>query len=64
MTVDLADFDLIDPCGMPGVTSTSIARELGDAGRRADHGVRGARRRGIFATAFAAELGAAARLGS
>ncbi|HET9681763.1 MAG TPA: lipoyl(octanoyl) transferase LipB [Candidatus Limnocylindrales bacterium] len=26
---DLADFDLIDPCGMPGLTSTSIARELG-----------------------------------
>ncbi len=25
---DLADFDLIDPCGMPGVVSTSIAREL------------------------------------
>jgi lipoyl(octanoyl) transferase len=24
---DLADFDLIDPCGMPGVASTSIARE-------------------------------------
>ena len=30
VTVDLADFELIDPCGMPGVTSTSIARELGD----------------------------------
>ena len=26
---DLADFDLIDPCGMPEVVSTSIARELG-----------------------------------
>lgn len=26
---DLADFELIDPCGMPGVISTSIARELG-----------------------------------
>ena len=26
---DLADFDLIDPCGMPGVASTSIARERG-----------------------------------
>lgn len=26
---DLADFDLIDPCGMPGLASTSIARELG-----------------------------------
>ena len=29
ITVDLGDFDLIDACGMPGVTSTSIARELG-----------------------------------
>ncbi len=26
VTVDLADFALIDPCGMPGVASTSIAR--------------------------------------
>ena len=26
---DLADFDLIDACGMPGVASTSIAAELG-----------------------------------
>jgi lipoyl(octanoyl) transferase len=30
VTVDLADFELIDPCGMPGVRSTSIASELGD----------------------------------
>ena len=29
ITVDLADFDLIDPCGMPGVASTSVAREAG-----------------------------------
>ena len=33
VTADLRAFDLIDPCGMPGVASTSIARELG----RADH---------------------------
>jgi lipoyl(octanoyl) transferase len=26
---DLRDFDLIDPCGMPGLISTSIADELG-----------------------------------
>ena len=26
--MDLADFELIDACGMPGVVSTSIAREL------------------------------------
>lgn len=29
VSVDLADFGLIDPCGMPGLASTSIARELG-----------------------------------
>ncbi len=29
VTVDLAAFELIDPCGMPEVESTSIARELG-----------------------------------
>jgi lipoyl(octanoyl) transferase len=32
--VDLDDFDVIDPCGMPGVVSTSIARESGGAERR------------------------------
>ena len=26
---DLHDFNLIDPCGMPGVVSTSVAQELG-----------------------------------
>ncbi len=31
VTVDLAGFALIDPCGMPDVESTSIARELGQA---------------------------------
>jgi len=31
VTTDLRDYDLIDPCGLPGVTSTSIARELGRA---------------------------------
>jgi lipoyl(octanoyl) transferase len=30
VTADLADFDLIDPCGMPGVASTSIAAERGE----------------------------------
>ncbi len=28
--VSLADFDLIDPCGMPGLASASIASELGN----------------------------------
>jgi lipoyl(octanoyl) transferase len=32
VSVDLADFDLIDPCGMPGVASTSIDAELAEPG--------------------------------
>jgi lipoyl(octanoyl) transferase len=57
VSVDLADFDLIDPCGMPGVSSTSIARERGDAASvpSTDSVERAAR---VFAAAFAAELGA------
>jgi lipoyl(octanoyl) transferase len=57
VSVDLADFDLIDPCGMPGVSSTSIARERGEAASTpsTDSVKRAAQ---IFATAFAAELGA------
>ncbi len=31
VSVDLRDFELIDACGMPGVVSTSVARELGQA---------------------------------
>ena len=54
---DLRDFELIDPCGMPGLVSTSIAEELGrtaeppstDAVERAG---------AIFAEAFADQLGA------
>jgi lipoate-protein ligase B len=30
VTTDVTDFELIDPCGMPGVVSTSIAIERGD----------------------------------
>jgi lipoate-protein ligase B len=59
VTVDLADFDLIDPCGMPGVSSTSIARERGDQGAAAmptTESVEAAARH--FAVAFASELGA------
>jgi len=29
VSVDLTDFELIDPCGLPELESTSIARELG-----------------------------------
>jgi lipoyl(octanoyl) transferase len=31
VSVDLRDFDLIDPCGMPGLRSSSISAELGRA---------------------------------
>ena len=54
---DLRDFDLIDPCGMPGVTSTSIAREAG----RSDEAPSTAAVEAaawIFAKAVAFELGA------
>jgi len=55
VTVDLRDFELIDPCGMPEVESTSIARELGrpDEPPTTESVERAA---GIFARAFAAAL--------
>jgi lipoate-protein ligase B len=57
VTVDLAAFDLIDPCGMPGVESTSIARELGD--RAAVPTTDSVERAGrLFATSFASAIGA------
>jgi lipoyl(octanoyl) transferase len=57
VTVDLADFDLIDPCGMPGVTSTSIAAERG--GPLAQPTTKSVERAGaIFAGVFASALGA------
>jgi lipoyl(octanoyl) transferase len=55
VTVDLADFELIDPCGMPGVVSTSIAAEGGEVGDTSTAVVRAA---SVFAAALAAELGA------
>ena len=35
VTTDLADFELIEPCGLSGISVTSIARELGWTGDRA-----------------------------
>jgi lipoyl(octanoyl) transferase len=54
---DLRDFDLIDPCGMPGLVSTSIAEELG---RTAEPPTTAAVERAgaIFAQAFGAQIGA------
>ena len=63
VSVDLTDFELIDPCGMPGVVSTSIdAERLGTARplpRPSTASVERAAR--IFAPAFAAAIGATAR---
>ena len=54
---DLADFGLIDPCGMPGLDSTSIAREAGRPGERPSTR-RVAEAGAVFARAFAARIGA------
>ncbi|HEU0242947.1 MAG TPA: lipoyl(octanoyl) transferase LipB [Candidatus Limnocylindrales bacterium] len=54
--VELGDFGLIDPCGMPGLASTSIAAELG----RLDEPpttARVAEAARLFALALARELG-------
>ncbi len=57
VTVDLADFGLIDPCGMPGVVSTSIAAERGEPDLPpTTESVK--RAGGVFARAFAAAIGA------
>ena len=62
VTVHLTDFGLIDPCGMPGVESTSIARELGaPAGPPTTASVE--RAAGIFARAFASAIDAPLDLG-
>ena len=54
---DLRDFELIDPCGMPGLVSTSVAEELGRTAEPPS--TEAVRRAGeIFATAFATALGA------
>ena len=58
------DFELIDPCGMPGLVSTSIAARAGPRGRGPVHG-RVADAAAIFATALgAAPRGRAARTAS
>lgn len=53
---DLRDFELIDPCGMPGLVSTSIAEELG---RTAEPPTTAAVERAgrVFAAALADALG-------
>ena len=54
---DLRDFDLIDPCGMPGLVSTSIAEEAGRSAEPPSTAV--VQRAGqVFAERFAAAIGA------
>jgi lipoyl(octanoyl) transferase len=57
VTVDLADFSLIDPCGMPGLRSTSIAAELGHRDERPST-LSVARAAAAFAPALARHVGA------
>jgi lipoyl(octanoyl) transferase len=56
VSVRLADFDLIDACGMPGVESTSIARERDEAAEPPTDSV--AKAATEFAQALARALGA------
>ena len=55
VTVDLADFELIDACGMPGVVSTSIAAERGSGDAPSTASVEAAAR--VFAASLTARLG-------
>ena len=57
VSVDLRDFDLIDPCGVPGLRSTSIETELGrpDAAPTTESVARAAE---LFAQALVLELDA------
>ena len=61
--VALADFDLIDPCGMPGLASTSIAAELGHRDE-APSTARVAEAASVFAPALARALGETALAGA
>ena len=54
VSVDLADFELIDACGMPGVVSTSIAAERGSGEPPNTSSVEAAAR--VFAASLAARL--------
>jgi lipoyl(octanoyl) transferase len=53
VTTDLRDFELIDPCGMAGLDVTSIARELGWTGQRAEPSTESVREAGAW---FAEDL--------
>ncbi|MCK4283181.1 MAG: lipoyl(octanoyl) transferase LipB [Candidatus Brocadiae bacterium] len=53
VATDLSQFDLIVPCGLPGMTVTSLARELGTAPDLEEVAERAA---GLFAEEFAMRL--------
>jgi lipoyl(octanoyl) transferase len=55
ISVSLSDFELIDACGLPGVVSTSIERELGRQSEPTTESV--ARAAAAFAPALARALG-------
>jgi lipoyl(octanoyl) transferase len=55
VSVDLADFELIDACGMPGVASTSIAAERGSDEKPTTTSVAAAAT--LFASSLTARLG-------
>ncbi len=57
VTTELADFDLIDPCGLPGVVSTSIAEEVGRTAEPPSTSSV-ARAAAVFGPALARRLGA------
>ncbi len=58
VTTDLADYELIDPCGLPDVDVTSVAREAGwPAAESAPSTESVASAAGHFVTAFEAVLG-------
>jgi len=52
VTTDLSYFDLIVPCGIAGVTMTSVARELGEGAPDDVHGATSAAVIDAFARAF------------
>src|ERR1035437_545397 len=56
VTVRLDDFGLIDACGMPGVESTSICRELGESSEPTTESV--GRAGAAFAVALSGAMGA------
>jgi lipoyl(octanoyl) transferase len=64
VTTRLADFELIDPCGMPQAEVTSIAREAGWQGSRAEPSTTSVEEAAsVFAAALAEELERAAASG-